>query len=311
MSRHSPMSGETVAGGMQATAQLAHAERPGQAEAYFLLAKPGIVFAEVLACLAGALLAKTVSGGTGSIVFILFAVALAAGGAAMMNGILEQDLDRAMPRLARRCHALEIAGVGRVRVVALTLMAAGLALSVRTAPLQAALLLGVSCVAYLWLYTAWLKRLSPWGVLAGSIPGALPPLIGAAAAGDALSPAPLLLALFILIWQLPHFWLLALECSDQYARAGVPVLPLTHGALFTKKLTMATGLLLLPLSLAIGQTAHLPELFTVVAAATGVGFALLCAHCLYRTSDYRLCFRGSLTHLLAIFGVVCIIRLFS
>ncbi|NJD92143.1 MAG: protoheme IX farnesyltransferase, partial [Geobacter sp.] len=170
----------------------------------------------------------------------------------------------------------------------------------------AALLLALSCITYLWLYTTWLKRRSPWGVLAGGIPGALPPLIGAAAAGSVLLPGPLLLALFIFVWQLPHFWLLALECRNQYAQAGVPVLPLTHGAPLTKGLTMTTALLLLPLTVAIGQASSLSPLSTAVAACAGACFALLCCHCLYFSRNYRLGFRASLIYLLLLVTVICV-----
>lgn len=300
MNRHSPVTGESAANRLP---QQAQTERPGQAVAFFLLAKPGIVFAEVLACLAGILLARPATGGTGS-GSILVSVALAAGGAAMMNGIIEQTADRVMPRLYRRCRAMETAGTGRVKVIAIALMAAGLALAVKTAPLSAALLLALSCIAYLWLYTAWLKRRSPWGILAGGIPGALPPLIGAATVGDGLLTAPLLLSLFVYVWQLPHFWLLALECRDQYARAGVPVLPLTHGVPLTKRLTMSTALLLLPLSITIGQSASLSPLFTTVTVLTWAGFAFVCACCLYGSHNYRLGFRASLVYLLLFIGAI-------
>ncbi|NJD91336.1 MAG: hypothetical protein FIA91_07465, partial [Geobacter sp.] len=96
MNRHSPVTREAAASALPASLPPTMTERPGQVAAFFLLAKPGIVFAEVLACLAGVLLARPDIGGAGSVA-ILFSVALAASGAAMMNVILEKTADRAMP----------------------------------------------------------------------------------------------------------------------------------------------------------------------------------------------------------------------
>ena len=278
---------------------------PGLAGALFILTKPGIVLAEVLAGLAGMLLAAAAPPVVTAI-SILLAIAMAAGGAAMLNGILDSRADRRMPRLARRCRALEAVGPGRAVIIALVLMGGGLILAALTAPLQALLLLASGCLSYLWLYTAWLKRHSPWGVLAGCIPGALPPLIGAAAVSGTPALPPLLLALFVFIWQLPHFWLLALECRDQYGQAGIPVLPLTHGEPFTKALTMAAALLLLPVTLAIGLIGVHSVVYLTVAGGAGIVFLIICARCLYRTNDYRRGFIASLVYLLTIIGAVCV-----
>lgn len=272
--------------------------------ALLLMSKPGIVLAEVMSCLAGMLLA-TPGVAAPVTVPVLLSVAMAASGAAMLNVIIERFSDRAMPRLERRCRALEGVGAGRTLLSAVLLMAGGLLLAAATAPPAASMLLAVGCLSYLWLYTAWLKRRTPWSVLAGGIPGALPALIGAAAVGAPLAKAPLLLALFIYIWQLPHFWLLALECSDQYAAAGIPVLPLTHGAGRTRALTLAAALLLLPVTLAIGLLGNLSTVYLALAAGAGALFPLLCVRCLYRSHAYRQGFRLSLAHLVVIIGAIC------
>lgn len=272
--------------------------------ALLLLSKPGIVLAEVMAGLAGMLLAAP-GAAPADFVPMLLAIAMAAAGAAMLNGILESSSDRAMPRLARRCHALETVGTGHALLVAAILMGSGLFLAASTAPLPALLLLATGCLAYVWLYTAWLKRRTPWSVLAGGIPGALPPLIGAATVGGSLAPAPLLLALFIYIWQLPHFWLLALECGDQYAAAGIPVLPLTHGEKRTKTLTVAAALLLLPVTLAMGLIGSMSRAYLALAVGAGILFPMLCVRCCHRSADYRLGFRASLVYLLLLVGGIC------
>jgi len=278
-------------------------EKAGPAGALFRLSKPGIVLAEVLAGLAGMLLAAAGQPLPADCCRILFAIALAAGGAALVNGIVDADLDRRMPRLAARRRALETVGSGRVLTVALFLMGSGLTLAALTAPLPALLLLA-GCLTYLWLYTAWLKRRSPWGVLAGGIPGAIPPLIGAAAVNSSLTAPALLFAVIVYIWQLPHFWLLALDCRDQYDRAGIPVLPLTHGEPLTSALTLATALLLLPLTLTLGLLGSLSFVYLLLAGGAGIIFPLFCARCLYQTHAYRQGFIASLVYLLFIIAAV-------
>jgi len=284
---------------------LTSAGETGLALALFRLAKPGIVFAEVMAGLSGMLLVSSGKPAATIICPVLLAIALAAGGSAMLNNILDAAGDRRMPRLASRSRALEIAGQGRVMVIALLLMGSGTALAALTAPPLAPLLLAGGCFSYLLLYTAWLKRSSPWGVLAGGIPGALPPLIGAAAISGTIAAQPLMFAVIVFIWQLPHFWLLALDCRDQYDRAGIPVLPLTHGESLTKALILATALLLLPATLALGLLGNLSAAYLTVAWVAGTIFPLHCWHCIYRTSTYRHGFISSLVYLLAIIFAIC------
>ncbi len=281
------------------------ARSPGLAEALLKLSKPGIVLAEVMAGLAGMLLVSPGQPLTIAVCPVLLAIAMAAGGAAMLNGILDAATDRRMPRLASRSRALQIAGPGRVLVIALLLMGGGMILAALTAPPLALFLLGGGCLSYLWLYTAWLKRRSPWGVLAGGIPGALPPLIGGAAVSGVVTALPLLLAILVFIWQLPHFWLLSLDCRDQYQQAGIPVLPLTHGEPLTKALTLAAALLLLPLSLALGLFGSLSVVYLVPVGVAGVIFPLFCSRCLYLTHAFRQGFIASLIHLMIIIAAIC------
>jgi protoheme IX farnesyltransferase len=279
--------------------------KPGMMVALLKLSKPGIVLAEVMTGLAGMLLAQPGQPVAVAGCPVLLAIAMAAAGAAMLNNILDAAADRRMLRLASRSHALQIAGSGRLLVIALLLMGCGMVLAALTAPPLALFLLAGGCLSYIWLYTAWLKRRSPWGVLAGCIPGALPPLIGAAAVSGTVSALPLLLALLVFIWQLPHFWLLALDCRDQYERAGIPVLPLTHGESFTRGLTLAASLLLLPVTLLLGHFGALSFGSRAVAGAAGILFPLLWANCLYRTHAYRQGFIASLVYLLLIIAALC------
>ena len=231
-----------------ATAAALSARRaPSRPGALLLLSKPGIVLAETVAGFAGMLLASSGQLPTAAtLCWGLLSLIMAASGAAMGNCLLDAATDRQMPRLAARGRALAIAGRELVLIIVLLLTGAAFVVTLLFLNSLALLLLAAASSSYLLLYTLWLKRRSPWGVLAGAIPGALPPLIGAAAVSGHVSTAPLLLALIIFIWQLPHFWFLALHYHEQYHRAGIPVLPVTHGIDLTKRLTLWSSAALLP-----------------------------------------------------------------
>ena len=273
--------------------------------ALLLLTKPGIVLAEGVAGLAGILLAsRGLPPAPSTVCWCLLSLVMAASGAAMVNSILDEDADRRMPRLASRNRAMATAGRLRVLTIALFLMGGAFLLTACFLNSLTLLLLAAACSSYLFLYTSWLKRRTPWGVLAGAIPGALPPLIGAAAVTGSVAALPLLLGSVIFIWQLPHFWFLALHYSDQYRQAGIPVLPLTHGITLTKRLTLMSAAALLPVTIAFNLSGTFSPGFTLATLLTGILFPLLCYRYLYRTAEYRKGFILSLGYLAVIFATL-------
>ena len=266
--------------------------------ALLLLSKPGIVLAESAAGLAGILLASRGLPASAALVFwSLLTLIMAASGAAIGNCLLDAEADRLMPRLAARSRALATVGKVRALIIALLLMGGAFLLTALLLNSLTLLLLVAACSSYLLLYTRWLKRSSPWGVLAGAIPGALPPLIGAAALNGSVTALPLFLGLIIFIWQLPHFWFLALQYREQYRLAGIPVLPLTHGSELTKRLTLLSAVALLPVILAFSLLHSFSLVFTLVTLLAGILFPLCCYHYLYRTAEYRKGFIISLAYL--------------
>ncbi|HLO26969.1 MAG TPA: protoheme IX farnesyltransferase, partial [Geobacteraceae bacterium] len=215
---------------------VAHGAAPGGANRVFALvrlAKPGIVAAVLLAGFTGMVLAQKgwPDGKTGRI--CLVCLFLSAAGSAMINGLLDAPLDLRMVRLRKRVAALETVGRNQVMVVALAGIAAALILSLRCLGTLAFSLILTAVLAYTLLYTLRLKRRSPWGAIPGGIPGALPVLIGYAATAHTLRLDGIILFIVMLLWQPPHFWALALEYQQDYASAGVPVLPATHGERYT------------------------------------------------------------------------------
>lgn len=277
----------------------------GLPEAFLLLSKPGIVLAETTAGLAGMLLAsKGLHAAPSAVWWCLLCLIMAASGAAMTNCALEAETDRKMTRLTDRNQALATVGKSRLLTVAMLFMGGAFLLAGMFLNLLTLLLLTAACSSYLLIYTVWLKRRSPWSVLAGALPGALPPMIGAAALTDRVTELSLLLGSVIFIWQLPHFWFLALQHTDQYRQAGIPVLPLTHGIRVTKGLTLSCAATLLPATCTFGLIGSFSPGFMLAALLSGFLFPLLCYRYLYRTSEYRKGFILSLGYLTVIFVAI-------
>lgn len=269
---------------------------PDKLAAMLPLAKPGIVAVELLATLAGMLLASPAAPSLPLLSLTAVVIALSAGGAAMCNCLLEVDSDRLMPRLAPRCLALNVAGKGMVRAVSVGALGASTILAALFLDLLATSLLCTAIFSYLCLYTAWLKRRTPLAVLVGGIPGALPPLIGAAAVGS-LSAASLLLSAMIYVWQLPHFGMLAFEYRDQYRLAGIPVLPAVYGDRFTMRLIVSCAALLLSVPVGfrlLGSASSACILFLMLA---GVSYLLFCYRTLFQGPRFREGAVGSIVYL--------------
>jgi protoheme IX farnesyltransferase len=267
-----------------------------KAGALLRMARPGIVTAELTAALAGMLLASSTIPTAGRLFWVILCVALAASGAAMSNSLIESVSDRLMPRLALRCQALDLVGVKVVRVAAAGCIGTSLVLAVIFINMLTVLLLGAALFFYLFLYSARMKHTSPLAVLAGGIPGALPPLIGAAAAGS-LPAAPLLLAVVLYIWQMPHFWFLALQCREQYQQARVPVFPLVYGERLTKILILAGNALIIPLTLLLSIFSRNSTSCTVLLLLTGVFLFFSSVWAVRRHYRCRHGFFGSLAYL--------------
>jgi protoheme IX farnesyltransferase len=275
------------------------------AGALFRLSKPGIVLAETVACLAGILLASPAHIEFITLLWTLLTLIMAVSGSAMANCMLEAEGDRRMPRLAERSRALETAGNGLTLVAALTLIGGSILISATCLNGLAALLLASGVASYLFLYTWWLKGRSPWGVLAGGIAGALPPLVGGAGMTGRICGAPLVLSLLIFIWQPPHFWFLALQYRNQYQQAGIPILPLTNGDRLTKCLIMFFAIALLPCTVAlISLNGSSSAGFAATALLAGILFPLLCHRFLYRATDYLKGYFTSLAYLAVILTAI-------
>src|SRR5438067_1858528 len=133
----------------------------------------------------------------------------------------------------------------------------------------AALLLAVTIGFYVGVYTVWLKRLTPQNIVIGGAAGALPPVIGRVAATGTVAVEPLLLFLIVFLWTPPHFWALSLYRAEDYARAGVPMLPVVAGAAETRRQILRYTLILVPVGLAPWLLGYAGALYGIAAALAG------------------------------------------
>ena len=159
---------------------------------------------------------------------------LAAASAAAINHLIDQRIDRLMARTSQRPLATGALTPLQVLLFALALGAASMTILITLVNPITAWLTFASLIGYAIVYTAWLKRATPQNIVIGGAAGAAPPLLGWAAVTGTVDPHALLLVLIIFVWTPPHFWALAIFRREDYSRAQVPMLPVTHGVEFTR-----------------------------------------------------------------------------
>jgi len=245
----------------------------------------------------------------------ILCIALGAGAAGALNQWYESDLDAKMKRTQRRPlpagrmerqSALHF-GVG-LAVFSLVLMYFAI-------NLVATIILAVSILFYVFVYTIWLKRRTPQNIVIGGAAGAFPPLIGWAAATGDVATLPILLFLLIFLWTPPHFWALALFVKTDYANAGVPMLPVVSGERTTRH---QIGLYSIPMAVAgiapwpLGLTG---PVYGVVAVVLNAVFLVLAARIALRTSQpddkmapEKTLFKYSILYLFVVFGALVVDR---
>jgi protoheme IX farnesyltransferase len=217
---------------------------------YWELTKPRVVALIVFTALVGMFLAVPGLPPLRQTLFGLLGIWLAAASAAAINHLIDQRIDKLMARTAQRPLATGALRPAQVLAFAVFLGAASMTILIALVnPLTAALTFA-SLIGYAIVYTGLLKRATPQNIVIGGIAGAAPPLLGWAAVTGMRNPwdwaHALLLVLIIFVWTPPHFWALAIFRRDDYARALVPMLPVTHGVVYTRwQILLYTVLLLL------------------------------------------------------------------
>ena len=240
----------------------------------------------------------------------VLAIAAGAGAAGVLNMWYDADIDAVMTRTAMR--PIPCGKISRFEALVFGLVLGGFAVAILglATNLTAAALLGGTMLFYIVVYTAWLKRATRQNIVIGGAAGALPPVIGWAAATGEVGLEPLTLFLLIFLWTPPHFWALALNRTDDYARAGVPMLPVVAGrAATTRQILIYSGLLVLaselPWVLGFAGT-----VYGAIAAICGAVFLLLAGQLnrsaeVDRRAAQRL-FLFSITYLFVLFAALLI-----
>ena len=207
---------------------------PGTARQYLELTKPRVVALIVFTAVIGMFLAVPGMVPLRPLVAGTLGIWLAAASAAAINHLIDQRIDKLMARTSQR--PLATGALTPTQVLAFALILGTLSMAILIAfvnPLTAGLTFA-SLIGYAVVYTAYLKRATPQNIVIGGIAGAAPPVLGWAAVSDSVHPYALLLCLIIFVWTPPHFWALAIFRRDDYSRAQVPMLPVTHGVVYTR-----------------------------------------------------------------------------
>jgi protoheme IX farnesyltransferase len=241
---------------------------------FFALMKPRVMLLAVFTALVGLTIAPGKIDPVLGFIAIL-AIATGAGAAGVLNMWYDADIDAVMTRTARR--PIPLGKVSDTEALSFGLVLAGGAVAVLGFALnvKAAALLAFTIFLYVVVYTAWLKRSTPQNIVIGGAAGALPPVIGWAAATGDVGVEPLILFLIVFLWTPPHFWALALTRVDEYARAGVPMLPVVAGRSATAKQILVYSLLLLPVSILPWALGFAGGVYGAVAGISGAIFIAL------------------------------------
>jgi protoheme IX farnesyltransferase len=277
---------------------------------YVALTKPRIISLLLLTTVATMFVADPSGPALSVIAWTMLGGYLAAGGAGAINHYLDRERDARMARTRSRplvsgriepWHGL----VFGIALGALATLQLAITVNVLAAVLALAGLLG-----YVLVYTVWLKPLTPQNIVIGGAAGAMPPLVGWAAATGGLAPEALYPFGIIFLWTPPHFWALSLLIKDDYARTGVPMLPVVRGERATRRQILAYTLILVAFTLVPGLTGFFDAAYLVAAAALGLGFTALAVR-LLRERSRRAALRlylSSLAYLALLFCAMALDR---
>ena len=286
------------------------APMPAEWRDFFALTKPRVISLVVFTGLCGLLAApghiNPVLGFTA-----ILCIALAAGGAAALNQWWEADLDAGMKRTAKRPLPAGRLGRDDARDFGVLLSGASVGIMGLAIGWLAAAILALSIVYYAVIYTIWLKPRTPQNIVIGGGAGAFPPLIGWVAVTGDVTLMPVLLFAIIFIWTPPHFWALALFVQTDYAKVGIPMMPVVAGEKSTRRQIMGYSIALLLVSLApwaIGGTGTIYGIAALVLSGAFVALAIPVAGRMAATEDTmkpeKRLFAYSVFYLFALFAAL-------
>ena len=239
---------------------------------YWALTKPRVVALIVFTAVVGMFLAVPGIPPLSALVWGSLGIWLAASSAAALNHLLDRRADAVMARTAHRPLPMGELAARQVLVFALAIGAVSMAILIAFVNVLTAVLTFASLIGYAVVYTMYLKRATPQNIVIGGAAGAAPPVLGWAAVTGDVHPYALLLFLIIFIWTPPHFWALAIYRREDYARAAVPMLPVTHGVEYTRAHVLYYTVLLVLVTVLPYLTGMTGLLYLGGALVLGAGF---------------------------------------
>jgi len=278
---------------------------------YIALMKPRVMSLVVFTAFVGLLIAP---GHVHPVIAFtaLLCIAVGAGAAGALNMWYDADIDARMTRTAARPIPAGRLAAGEALAFGLTLASFSVVVLGLLVNVLAAALLAATIAFYVLVYTMWLKRTTPQNIVIGGAAGALPPMIGWAAATGSVAVEPTLLFFIIFFWTPPHFWALSLYRTEDYARAGVPMLPVVAGEAETRRQILLYSLILAPLGAAPWFLGYAGPLYGVVAVVTGAAMVALAWRIRGETGGHaasKRMFAFSILYLFVLFAMLLVDRL--
>jgi heme o synthase len=271
---------------------------------YMQLTKPRVVALLVFCAVIGMFLAVPGIPPWRALVFGTLGIWMASGSAAAFNHLIDERIDKLMARTARRPLATGKLKPRQVLIFAVILgIVSMLVLALLVNGLTAWLTFG-GLIGYALVYTAYLKRATPQNIVIGGLAGAIPPVLGWTAVTGALHPFALQLCMIIFVWTPPHFWALAIFRRDDYARAEIPMLPVTHGVRYTRWNILLYTILLVIVSLLPVFTGYTGLIYFGGAVVLGAGFLYYAIRMMNPPDEYfaMRTFKYSIIYLMALFA---------
>ncbi|MCY4043651.1 MAG: heme o synthase, partial [Cellvibrionales bacterium] len=243
-----------------------------QCTLYYRLTKPNVVFLMLVTSVIGMIMTDSDKLTVQLIVIANLGIALCAASAAVINHVADQAIDQIMLRTQNRPVAKGHVSLPKALIFSFILGVSGQWLLITQVNLLTALLTLGGLFGYAVIYTLVLKHKTPQNIVIGGLAGAIPPLLGWVAVTGNIHPNALLLVLIIFAWTPPHFWALAIARKDEYAKANIPMLPVTHGTKFTAQFIFLYTLIMVAVSLLPFVTTMSGYLYLASAIVLGAVF---------------------------------------
>ena len=275
---------------------------------YYEMCKPRVVMLMILTSMVGMFLA--VPGMVPLHILVLgnLGIALVAASGAVVNHLIDHKVDLLMKRTHNRPIPQGRVDLRQAAVFAAVIGIMGMAILLYWVNPMCAWLTLASFVGYAFIYTGYLKRATPQNIVIGGLSGAMPPLLGWSAVTGTIEPGALILVLIIFAWTPPHFWALAIHRKDEYAKTGIPMLPVTHGEHHTKIHIILYTVIMVLVSILPYLTGMSGPLYLLAAVVLGLGFLYWSLRLMFRPAPSTAMdtFRYSIVYLMVLFVVLLV-----